>query len=301
MKYKIIVDKQSRTNPSNEKKEYEIDIEELHCRGDIYDSLVITKDEDYVIRRLQKNEYNVLNILQEPIKEPLENINIELFEGNNYIYLLDMVGNKFYAEYLIKNDFNDLYVVKRELATAIDQVAGRLELSVNQKLDDRLTGAKIMMAINGDQSEIQIDADKINIEGKAVKFKTKTSNSHIYTQEDAQKVIDYYLGQGTLTIEEMDLYNINGNKKINLTDAQLIIDIVNYNEGKNEGSFEINPYDPRKCIIIKDFRGNERVALGTYTAHFSEVDAKTIFLDDENLSTIIDDLTNRIQQLEQGG
>ena len=70
MKYKIIVDKQNRDNPSTERREYEIDIEELHFRGKIYDSLVITKDEDYVMRRLQKSEYNALNVLEEPIKEP---------------------------------------------------------------------------------------------------------------------------------------------------------------------------------------------------------------------------------------
>ena len=38
MKYKIVVDKQSRTNPSADKKEYIIDIEELRFKGNIYDS-----------------------------------------------------------------------------------------------------------------------------------------------------------------------------------------------------------------------------------------------------------------------
>lgn len=102
MKYKIVVDKQSRTNPSADKKEYIIDIEELRFKGNIYDSLVITKDEDYVLRRLKLTEFYVLEELEEPIKEPLDNINIELFEGDNYIYLIDMVGNKFYAEYIVK-------------------------------------------------------------------------------------------------------------------------------------------------------------------------------------------------------
>lgn len=166
MVYKIIVDKQSRLNPSNEKREYEIDIEELRCKGDIYDSLIITRDEDYVMRRLSLSEYQVLKVLDEPIREPLENINIELFEGDNYIYLLDIVGNKFYAEYLIKNEFNDLYVTQKELTSAITQTAGQIELSVAQKLDEELTGANIMLKINEDnESEAQINADKINING----------------------------------------------------------------------------------------------------------------------------------------
>jgi len=194
MKYKIIVDKQSRTNPSNEKKEYEIDIEELRFKGNVYDSLVITKDEDYVLRRLKLTEFYVLEELEEPIKEPLKNINIELFEGDNYIYLIDMVGNKFYAEYLIKNEFNDIYVTLNQMHSAINQSASEVEIAVNQKLqsystteemngaidvkaneinlevskkvnDADLTGANISLRINNDTSEAKIEADKINING----------------------------------------------------------------------------------------------------------------------------------------
>ena len=78
MKYKIIVDKQSRTNPSADKKEYIIDIEELRFKGNVYDSLVITKDEDYVMRRLKLTEFYVLEELETPIKEaiPLSLIHI---------------------------------------------------------------------------------------------------------------------------------------------------------------------------------------------------------------------------------
>lgn len=192
MKYKIVVDKQSRTNPSEEKREYEVDIEELRSKGDVYDSLVITKDEDYVMRRLELTDFYVLKELETPIKEPLENINIELFEGDNYIYLIDMVGNKFYAEYLLKNEFNDTYVIKSEMNTAIDQSAKGIELSVNQKLqnystteemnsaidmkaneintkvekkvdEETITGAYLILKINGDTSEAKLNADKIEL------------------------------------------------------------------------------------------------------------------------------------------
>lgn len=135
MKYKIVVDKQSRTNPSSEKKEYEVDIEELRFKGDVYDSLVITKDEDYVMRRLKLTEFYVLEELEEPIKEPLKNISIELFEGDNYIYLIDMTGNKFYAEYLIKNDFSESYTLKSEFKTAMNQTSQKFEIMASTKLD----------------------------------------------------------------------------------------------------------------------------------------------------------------------
>lgn len=193
MQYKIIVDKQSRTNPSSEKKEYIIDIEELRCKGNVYDSLVITKSEDYVIRRLSLSKYGVLSVLDKEIKEPLKDVNIELFDGDNYIYLVDMVGNRFYAEYLIKNDFNDVYATRNEMRSAINSSAQGIELSVNQKLteystteemnaliqllsqsillevakkvdDEDYTAAQILLKINEDISEAKIKADKISLE-----------------------------------------------------------------------------------------------------------------------------------------
>lgn len=160
MQYKIIVDKQSRTNPSSEKREYKINIEELRVKGDVYDSLIITKDEDYVIRRLTLSKYGVLSILEEPIKEPLKEINIELFEGDNYIYLMDMLGNKFYAEYLIKNDFTDIYVTRNEMNSSINQTAQKIELSVNQKLEGYSTTEEMKSVINQTAQGINLEVSK---------------------------------------------------------------------------------------------------------------------------------------------
>lgn len=189
MKYKIIVDKQSRTNPSADKKEYIIDIEELRSKGDTYDSLVITKTEDYVMRRLKLTEFYILEELETPKKEAIPNLNIELFEGDNYIYLVDMVGNKFYAEYLIKNDFNDTYITESEMNSAIELTTQNIILSVNQKLQNYSTTEEMNASINLKANEIDqvvskkvgkdeiiskinqtpetitIDANKINING----------------------------------------------------------------------------------------------------------------------------------------
>lgn len=161
MKYKIIVDKQSRMNPTSEKKEYEIDIEELKCKGNIYDSLIITKDESYVIRRLSLSELHVLKVLDNEIKEPLGDLNVELFEGDNYIYLYNMVGNKFYAEYLIKNDFNDIYVTTNQMNSAINQTAQQIELTVNQKLTGYATNENIDGLVQELNSSIVQKVDSI--------------------------------------------------------------------------------------------------------------------------------------------
>ncbi len=182
MKYKIIVDKQSRTNPSNEKKTYEIDIEELRFKGDVHDSLIITKDEDYVIRRLSLSKYKVLSVLIEPIKEPLQDINIELFEGDNYVYLEDMVGNQLCAEYIVKNEFNDIYVTRNEMNSAINQTEKEIDLSVNQKLTGYSTTQEMNSAINLTASNI-ISA----IDSTFEDYSTTTQINNIINQKISDK------------------------------------------------------------------------------------------------------------------
>ena len=160
MQYKIIIDKQASSNPSNEKKEYIIDIEELRVKGNVYDSLNIEMDRTYVTRRLSLSEYGVLSELDKPIVQELTDVDIKLFEGDNYIYLLDMQGNKFYAEYLVKNDFTDLYVTTNQMNSAITQTAQNIELSVNQKFEGYSTTEEMYSAIELSSSTIMIEVNK---------------------------------------------------------------------------------------------------------------------------------------------
>lgn len=241
MKYKIIVDKQSRTNPSEEKREYEVDVEELRIKGNVYDSLIITKDESYVMRRLELTDFYVLKELETPIKEPLENINIELFEGDNYIYLIDMTGNKFYAEYLLKNEFNDTYVIQSEMNAAIDLSAKGIELNVNKKLqnystieemksaiqllsnsialelikkvnNEDYTSAQILLKINNDTSEAKINADKIAL--------------------TATEILNLIAGnQINLTSKNMEIKSTNFNVS-KIGEVQIYDDGISENSGK---------------------------------------------------------------------
>lgn len=230
MKYKIVVDKQSRINPSNEKKEYEIDIEELRTRKNVCDSIVITREEAYVLRKLKLSDLMVLSELEKPIKEPLQDIKIELFEGDNYIYLVDMVGNKFYAEYLIKNEFNELFVTLNQMNSAINQSAKQIELTVNQKLEgystteemnaliqlltnqinlelekkidgETITGAYLLLKINDDTSEAKLEADKVNLSGYVTIDNLKTAGKTII---DGGNIIT-----GTIDASKATITNIN--------------------------------------------------------------------------------------------
>lgn len=227
MKYKIVVDKQSRTNPSEEKREYEIDIEELRYKGDICDSLVITKDEDYVIRRLSLSEYGVLSVLDEEVKEPLEDVNIELFEGDNYIYLIDMVGNHFYVEYLVKNDFTDTYVTINQMNSVINQTAGQIELSVNQKLTEYATSEELEGAVTELNSTITQTADEI----------TSTVSKKVGEDEVISKINqsaeEAGINANKIELSANDVLNLLAGNTINLNGKNISISSTNFNVDKD--------------------------------------------------------------------
>lgn len=265
MKYRIIVDKQPRKDPSGEKKEYIIDIEELRKKGEIYDSLIITKDEDYVIRRLSLSEYCVLSVLAEPTKEEL-NLNIELFEGDNYIYLMDMQGNKIYAEYLINNDFNDLYATKVELNSVIEQTFNSIlsKVEATYATGDELNTVKntltasLELKINTEDliSEINASADVITLQsgrlvinsgnfqldssgkitaisGKiggftldSTKFEAIINGIYDYNRYDANNILCTYVGHINETSITSNLYDLDGDGQVDAFDAQDILEIV---------------------------------------------------------------------------
>lgn len=315
MQYKIIVDKQPSTNPSDEKKEYIIDIEELRVKGDAYDSLNIELNRTYVTRRLSLSEYGVLSVLDEPVIEELTDVDIKLFEGDNYIYLMDMQGNKFYAEYLIKNDFNNIYANKNEMNSAITQTAESIELSVNQKLtsyattDDleeqvtelnstvtqtaqeinlevskKVGDDEIISCINQSAEEIQINADKINIDGKAVNFTTEINEAiGPFTSEDRTKAMNYIVGNVSLTPEEIEKYDINNNGRVDSGDTVYMSRaIANGGNLSFNGYYKIDPYSKDKSISIYDKEGNYSAIISLINNYFDNLRVGVLETDYDN-------------------
>lgn len=225
MQYKIVVDKQPMTNPSTEKKEYIIDIEELRAKGNIHDSLMFEIDKTYVIRRLKLSEYYVLNVLEEPIIEALESVNIELFEGDNYIYLIDMTGNKFYAEYLIKNEFNDVFATRKEMNSAIDLTMQQITIAVNQKFTDYSTTEEMNSAIDLKASEINAEVEK--------KVDEETITGAYLILKINGDTSEAKLNADKIELLANDILNLLAGNTINLTSKNIVIASTNFNVDKN--------------------------------------------------------------------
>lgn len=291
MKYTIIVDKQSRINPSSERKQYEIDIEELRVQGDIYDSLVIIREETYVIRRLKLSEYHVLTVLEEPVKEPLTELNIELFEGDNYIYLVDMVGNKFYAEYLIKNDFNDLYITWNEMNSAINQTAQSINLSVNQKLEGYSTTEEMNSAITVKANEITSTVqgnyatkEALNTAKSEIKQTTDSITSTVSKKVGNDEIISKInqsaeqvgINANKIQLSANDILNLLAGNTINLTSKNISISSNNFNVDKNGRIIltDTNGSNIDASLNIKSSSGNFKTYHGSNGSIYEGSDGK---------------------------
>ena len=227
MQYKIIVDKQPSSNPSDEKKEYIVETEELRIKGSVYDSIDITPDKTYVTRRLSLSEYGVLSVLKSPQEEDLGDINIQLFEGENYIYLYEMQGNKLCAEYIVKNDFTDQFVTKNEMNSSINQSAQSIELNVNQKLKEYATNSQLNNAVIELNSTITQTASSINLQVSQKVGKTEIISS-INQSAEAIKI-----NANKINISANDVLNLLANNSINLTSKNITINSNNFNVDKD--------------------------------------------------------------------
>ncbi len=156
MKYIIVVDKQPRTNSSSEKREYEINIDELRKKGDVHDDFKIEEGVARVYRRIGLTKTHMTYILDEEIIEELGELKIKLFEGDNYIYIKDEYNNQMCAEYIVKSDFTDMYVTRLEMSSAIEQTAQSIDLSVNRKLEGYSTTQEMQSAINMKADSIEL-------------------------------------------------------------------------------------------------------------------------------------------------
>ena len=124
-----------------------------------------------------------------------------------------------------------------------------------EKLDEEdFTGENIINNINDDDSPYIIRADKIDINGKAVHFKTVISETiGPFTNEDKEKLTDYLMGTGTLTEEEKQRYDINGDGVLKSMDLLLMNKAIS-NGGFYTffGNYEIDPYSYNKSLRIYD-------------------------------------------------
>lgn len=149
------------------------------------------------------------------------------------------------------------YSTTTQMNSAIEQKANLINVELNKKINgEDITGAFLMLLINGDTSEAKLSADKIDIDGKAVHFKTNINQTiGPFTENDYNKVRNYIMEVGTLTNEELKKYDITGDGKVNSLDiAYIRRAIMNGGQLTFSGTYEINPYSKDRSIALYDSR-----------------------------------------------
>lgn len=162
MKLTLCIDRQSRTTPSDDLREYEIEIgNPLRSYEDVFDELKIITDDNKklvgtIVRRCEVNKYGVLKKLDNEEIQELVLPEIILFEGDNYVYIKEYNDLNMKIQYLTNAEMNKYFATKMEMNSTIQQTLDSILLEVRQKIDNKDIIASINTAIKDGQGIIEI-------------------------------------------------------------------------------------------------------------------------------------------------
>lgn len=141
---------------------YELGVTDvLRQNGAVYDEYVLKDGKAQVIRRINKDG----SIKDNEEVENLGEYMIYLKEGNNTIEIQNYSA-QIRVKFAIKSDYTDVFATKVEMNSEIKQTADEINLEVRKKVDEN----EVISKINQSAEQIQIEADKISLKRKNIKF-----------------------------------------------------------------------------------------------------------------------------------
>lgn len=282
------------TDSKGNSKDYELGIEDvLRQKEDVYDEYVLKDGKAQIIRRINSDG----TIKAKETIEDLGAFSIELFDGTNTLSIKNYTAS-LKAKFAIQNDMTNIYASKVEMNSAIEQTAEQVDININKKLESyskttemnaainvkadainqevkkKVGEDEIVSKINQSAEEVLIHADKLDINGKAAKFKTEINAEFgPFTEDDINRVQKIILGEIEATSDDYEKYDINKEGAINSFDL-LIVSRAVYAGGyyKIKGTFEIDPYSASRSLTIhRNGASSYSVALSLFGAIFSNI------------------------------
>ena len=255
--FNIICDKQSRTSMSNEAVKIEVILPEpLRNLNDVYDELNIIDSKATVTRRIGVQQNGTLYLLDTEETEVLEDIILQTFEDDTYIYIQDFQGIEYTAKYIVKNEYSEQYITKREANTKIEQTADNVETLVNEKLQGYATTEELNTAIQQSSTEIKEIATR-NYASKNELINEKSERVQTASeirQEVSRKVGDNEviskinqsaeavgINANKIELSANDVLNLLSGNTINLSGQNIKIESNNFNLNEN-GSVIANDF-----------------------------------------------------------
>lgn len=291
----LIVDK--TRNLSDEAKIIELPVKNLYAQDNVYDEFVVEKNRAKLIHRLIFNQ-GELQPLQQEFVEDLGEVDIQLFEGDNYIYLYSLIndGAIYEIDYTIPSEFTDTFATEVYVNSSIEQTANQILLQVNEKVDEEEIIAKLNVAVEDGQGIVELKGNSVIIESDNftldadgridatsgevggfeltdTTFEAPTSITYNFTQADRTKLYNYFNGTQTLTDEEFELYDITGDGYLSSIDYGIMTALINktYNlDGDTsqtiKGRFIIDSSDPKHAVkIINESRESATTEIGLFS------------------------------------
>ena len=150
------------TDKDNNQTIYELGVlDVLRQNDEVCDEFVLENGQAKVIRRVNKSGTTKA---KESVKD-LGKLEILLKEGTNTITIQNYTA-RIKAKWAIKSDYTNVFATKVEMNSEIKQTADSINLEVRKKVDEN----EVVSKINQSAEQIQIEANKISLKRKNIKF-----------------------------------------------------------------------------------------------------------------------------------
>lgn len=270
-----------------DEKIYELDLDYLnYINSNIYDEFVYENSKCYLIRRIGIDENGELYQLENEIIETKKDLIINVLE-NSKITLLGFENAILSVEYLLQNQYSNVFATEAYVNSEIKQTSDEINIEVSKKVNED----KVVSAINLSPEKITLDSNRLEINstyfkldeegriestsGKIGGYNLEADNFNteiktelgfsLNTQEEfntiGTKINNYISGSGTLTDEELELYDINDDGMVDRNDL-LRIQRIFYGYEKLNGTFKIDSRDGTKTLTFTSDDGEVTGYLG---------------------------------------
>lgn len=140
--------------------------EPLRVYNNVYDEFNIIFNEETgiceakVIRRIKYEDGKYI-VLDTPEEQHIKDITMELFKGNNYVYLKEYQNWRIYTKYIFNNELNKEFAPRVESRSEVRKTADEINLEVSKKVNQD----EVIASINLSPEEIKILAKNLQLEG----------------------------------------------------------------------------------------------------------------------------------------
>lgn len=148
--------------------DYELPDDLLYYDSTHYDEFYLSHDSEtcQITKKCKYNADGTVGLLSQEEINTYTYPSIVLGDGDYEVQLLGYDIGYLYVQLMASNIYTTQFATKVEMNSAINQKADEISLEVEEKLDsDEFTHAKIVAKINDDTSQVQIEADKIDLQG----------------------------------------------------------------------------------------------------------------------------------------